>query len=101
MNSISIARLAQSVERQALNLVVGGSSPPVGAFLFILLFFFFCILWFLIRFETKQANRNKKRLIGRLIRQYNINNLLIFLITIRATVIAFKAFLMNQMSTGN
>ena len=24
------ARLAQSVERQALNLVVGGSSPPVG-----------------------------------------------------------------------
>ena len=29
----SIARLAQSVERQALNLVVGGSSPPVGAFL--------------------------------------------------------------------
>ena len=25
------ARLAQSVERQALNLVVGGSSPPVGA----------------------------------------------------------------------
>ncbi len=25
-----IARLAQSVERQALNLVVGGSSPPVG-----------------------------------------------------------------------
>ena len=88
MSSISIARLAQSVERQALNLVVGGSSPPVGAFLFILLFFF-CILWFLIRFETKQANRNKKRLIGRLIRQYNINNLLIFLITIRATVIAF------------
>ena len=34
------ARLAQSVERQALNLVVGGSSPPVGAslFLFLLLF---------------------------------------------------------------
>ena len=26
------ARLAQSVERQALNLVVGGSSPPVGVF---------------------------------------------------------------------
>ena len=32
----SIARLAQSVERQALNLVVGGSSPPVGAFLLFL-----------------------------------------------------------------
>ena len=31
-----LARLAQSVERQALNLVVGGSSPPVGD-----LFFFF------------------------------------------------------------
>ena len=28
------ARLAQSVERQALNLVVGGSSPPVGDLLF-------------------------------------------------------------------
>ena len=28
------ARLAQSVERQALNLVVGGSSPPVGGFYF-------------------------------------------------------------------
>lgn len=26
------ARLAQSVERKALNLVVGGSSPPVGTF---------------------------------------------------------------------
>ena len=32
------ARLAQSVERQALNLVVGGSSPPVGDYLFLLLF---------------------------------------------------------------
>ena len=32
------ARLAQSVERQALNLVVGGSSPPVG----VLLFFSIC-----------------------------------------------------------
>ena len=32
------ARLAQSVERQALNLVVGGSSPPVGDFLFLNLF---------------------------------------------------------------
>ena len=30
------ARLAQSVERQALNLVVGGSSPPVGDSLFFL-----------------------------------------------------------------
>ena len=29
------ARLAQSVERQALNLVVGGSSPPVGDSIFI------------------------------------------------------------------
>ena len=28
------ARLAQSVERQALNLVVGGSSPPVGDLFF-------------------------------------------------------------------
>ena len=35
------ARLAQSVERQALNLVVGGSSPPVGAFLFFFLYYFF------------------------------------------------------------
>ena len=32
------ARLAQSVERQALNLVVGGSSPPVGVSLFLILF---------------------------------------------------------------
>ena len=30
------AVLAQSVERKALNLVVGGSSPPVGAFFFAL-----------------------------------------------------------------
>ena len=28
------ARLAQSVERQTFNLVVGGSSPPSGEFLF-------------------------------------------------------------------
>ena len=32
------ARLAQSVERQALNLVVGGSSPPVGDSFFPFLF---------------------------------------------------------------
>ena len=31
------ARLAQSVERQALNLVVGGSSPPVGDSFFLFL----------------------------------------------------------------
>ena len=45
----SIARLAQSVERQALNLVVGGSSPPVGAsfHFFISLFFSFLILYFI------------------------------------------------------
>ena len=30
----SQAGLAQSVERQALNLMVGGSSPPVGVLLF-------------------------------------------------------------------
>ena len=36
------ARLAQSVERQALNLVVGGSSPPVGGS------FFFFLLGFLL-----------------------------------------------------
>ena len=36
------ARLAQSVERQALNLVVGGSSPPVGDS------FFFFLLGFLL-----------------------------------------------------
>ena len=35
---MSEARLAQSVERKALNLVVVGSSPTVGVFLF---FFFF------------------------------------------------------------
>ena len=35
------ARLAQSVERQALNLVVEGSSPSVGdSFVFIFLFSF-------------------------------------------------------------
>ena len=33
------ARLAQSVERQALNLVVGGSSPPVGDSFFFFLGF--------------------------------------------------------------
>ena len=32
---MSSARLAQSVERQTLNLVVVGSSPTVGAFLFL------------------------------------------------------------------
>ena len=37
------ARLAQSVERQALNLVVGGSSPPVGAS-FLCSFFFFSLV---------------------------------------------------------
>ena len=31
------ARLAQSVERKALNLVVVGSSPTVGVFLFLIL----------------------------------------------------------------
>ena len=33
-----IARVAQSVERKALNLVVGGSSPPSGDINFILPF---------------------------------------------------------------
>ena len=37
------ARLAQSVERQALNLVVGGSSPPVGAFFCLFSFFDSCL----------------------------------------------------------
>ena len=46
----SIARLAQSVERQALNLVVGGSSPPVGdLFLFISFSFFFHIIYFCMK----------------------------------------------------
>ena len=40
------ARLAQSVERQALNLVVGGSSPPVGAFLFLFSSFIFYSYFF-------------------------------------------------------
>ena len=39
------ARLAQSVERQALNLVVGGSSPPVGDLLFFS-FSLYCVVWF-------------------------------------------------------
>lgn len=34
MERAIVTRLAQSVERQAFNLVVGGSSPPVGVFLF-------------------------------------------------------------------
>ena len=37
------ARLAQSVERQALNLVVGGSSPPVGDSFFFFLGFLLSI----------------------------------------------------------
>ena len=40
--SLSSARLAQSVERKALNLVVVGSSPTVGVFLFS--FFAFALL---------------------------------------------------------
>ena len=37
-STISVqARLAQSVERKALNLVVVGSSPTVGVFLFLIL----------------------------------------------------------------
>ena len=32
-SGVAAARLAQSVERKALNLVVVGSSPTVGAFL--------------------------------------------------------------------
>ena len=35
-----IARLAQSVERKALNLVVVGSSPTVGVFVIFALVFF-------------------------------------------------------------
>ena len=35
------ARLAQLVERKALNLVVVGSSPTVGAFLYLLFVFEF------------------------------------------------------------
>ena len=31
-SEVSTARLAQSVERKALNLVIVGSSPTVGAF---------------------------------------------------------------------
>ena len=44
--SLSSARLAQSVERKALNLVVVGSSPTVGILYFLLLLFSFmvCIL---------------------------------------------------------
>ena len=34
LNRISLARLAQSAERKALNLVVVGSSPTVGAILY-------------------------------------------------------------------
>ena len=40
------ARLAQSVERQALNLVVGGSSPPVGDSFFLSPFTYNLILLF-------------------------------------------------------
>ena len=36
VETLGQARLAQSVERQALNLVVGGSSPPVGDLLLFL-----------------------------------------------------------------
>ena len=39
------ARLAQSVERQALNLVVGGSSPPVGDSFFFFLGFLSLSYW--------------------------------------------------------
>ena len=46
------ARLAQSVERQALNLVVGGSSPPVGdSFITHFQTFFFHSLLFLLYFH--------------------------------------------------
>jgi 5,10-methylene-tetrahydrofolate dehydrogenase/methenyl tetrahydrofolate cyclohydrolase len=34
---MTVARLAQSVERKALNLVVVGSSPTVGKFVFLFL----------------------------------------------------------------
>ena len=34
LSSLATARLAQSAERKALNLVVVGSSPTVGALLF-------------------------------------------------------------------
>jgi hypothetical protein len=44
------ARLAQSVERQTLNLVVVGSSPTVGGFPFFWeeFLFFFCFSFFLL-----------------------------------------------------
>ena len=46
------ARLAQSVERQALNLVVGGSSPPVGVLLLFLILMFCGLLFSLSRFTS-------------------------------------------------
>ena len=37
---VSLARVAQSVERSAVNRKVGGSNPPVSEFLFLLIGFF-------------------------------------------------------------
>ena len=45
------ARLAQSVERQALNLVVGGSSPPVGDS--------FCLHLYWLSFLTPPLSRTR------------------------------------------
>ena len=42
-HSFHPARLAQSVERKTLNLVVVGSSPTVGIFFCFLLTFFFSV----------------------------------------------------------
>ena len=53
LSSLATARLAQSAERKALNLVVVGSSPTVGAFLLARINF---------HFPEKQAAKAKRRM---------------------------------------
>ena len=54
----SQARLAQSVERQALNLMVVGSSPTVGVFSF---FRVFSLLFFCLSLSSGCRNQQLKR----------------------------------------
>ena len=51
------ARLAQSVERQALNLVVGGSSPPVGDSFFFFLLGFLLSLSYWVSCDVEMVGR--------------------------------------------
>ena len=57
----SEARLAQSVERLALNQVVVGSSPTVGASLLLLLLF--CTDRFIPYYSVNQTNLSKLKFI--------------------------------------